>query len=39
LLALLKRYRDLILVAALLLYPFARFLSAGGRGREPNFLD
>lgn len=37
--ALLKRYRDLILVTALLLYPFARFLTAGGRGREPNFLD
>lgn len=37
--SLLKRYRELIVVGALLLYPFARFLTAGGRGREPNFLD
>jgi rod shape-determining protein MreC len=38
-LSLLKRYRDLIVVGFLLLYPFAAFLSRGGKGRDPHFLD
>ncbi len=35
----LKRYRELLVVAFLLLYPFAMFLSRGGKAREPNALD
>ncbi len=38
--SLLKRYRTLLLVSALLLYPLGAFLMTGGRrGREPNFID
>lgn len=37
--SLLKRYRDVLLVGALLLYPLATYLSSGHRGREPNFVD
>lgn len=38
-LSLLKRYRQLLLVSALLLYPLVAFLVSGRRGREPNFID
>lgn len=38
-LSLLKRYREFLIVSALLLYPFATFLATGHRGREPNFVD
>ncbi|ATB37562.1 rod shape-determining protein MreC [Cystobacter fuscus] len=39
-LSLLKRYRTLLIVSALLLYPFGAFLTTGGRrGREPNAVD
>lgn len=38
-LSLLKRYRELLVVGFLLVYPFATFLSRGGKGREPHFLD
>ncbi|WP_434381284.1 rod shape-determining protein MreC [Melittangium boletus] len=38
-LSLLKRYRTLLIVGALLLYPFGSFLTTGRRGREPNVLD
>lgn len=38
-LSVLKRYRELLVVGFLLLYPFATFLSRGGKGREPNALD
>ncbi len=37
--SLLKRYRDVLFVAALLLYPLATYLSSGHKGREPNFVD
>ena len=37
--SLLKRYRDVLFVAALLLYPLATYLSSGHRGRDPNFVD
>ncbi len=38
--SLLKRYRTLLLVSALLLYPLGAFLMTGGRkGREPHLLD
>ena len=37
--SLLKRYRDLILVAGLLLFPFATYLARGSRGRDPMLLD
>lgn len=37
--SLLKRYRDVLLVGALLLYPLATYLSSGHKGREPNFVD
>lgn len=37
--ALLKRYQDVLFVAALLLYPLATYLSSGHRGRDPNFVD
>jgi rod shape-determining protein MreC len=39
LLALLKRYRELLVVSALLLYPFGTFLARGRAAREPNFVD
>ena len=38
-LSLIKRYRELIIVSVLLLYPFAGFLVRGRRGRELHFLD
>ncbi|SET51460.1 rod shape-determining protein MreC [Stigmatella erecta] len=38
-LSLLKRYRQLLLVSALLLVPLVAFLASGRRGREPNFVD
>ena len=38
-LSLLKRHRTLLIVSALLLYPFGSFLTTGRRGREPNVLD
>ncbi|MBX5481791.1 MAG: rod shape-determining protein MreC [Myxococcaceae bacterium] len=37
--ALLKRYRELIVVSALLLVPFGLFLAHGTVPREPNFVD
>ena len=37
--SLLKRYRDVLFVGALLLYPLATYLSSGHKGREPNFVD
>jgi rod shape-determining protein MreC len=38
-LSLFKRYRELLIVGALLLYPLATYLSSGHRGREPNLVD
>jgi rod shape-determining protein MreC len=38
-LSLLKRYRQLLFVSGLLLYPLVAFLVSGRRGREPNFID
>jgi rod shape-determining protein MreC len=38
-LSLFKRYRELLIVGALLLYPLATYLSSGHRGREPNMVD
>ncbi len=35
----LKRYREPLLIGALILFPLISFLSRGGRGREPNFVD
>ncbi len=37
--SLLKRYREMLYVAALLLYPLATYLSSGHKGRDPNFVD
>ena len=37
--SLLKRYRDVLFVGALLLYPLATYLSSGHRGRDPNLVD
>lgn len=37
--SLLKRYRDVLVVSVLLLYPLATYLSSGHKGREPNFID
>jgi rod shape-determining protein MreC len=37
--SLFQRYREPLLLAALLLYPLLSFLSSGHRGREPNALD
>ena len=34
--SLLKRYRDVLFVVALLFYPLATYLSSGHRGRDPN---
>jgi rod shape-determining protein MreC len=39
LLNLVKRHRDLLVIAALLVQPLAAFLLRGGRAREPDFLD
>lgn len=38
-LSLFKRYRELIVVSALLIYPFAMFLARGRAPRDPNFVD
>jgi rod shape-determining protein MreC len=38
-LSLFARYRELVVVAALLVYPFAGFLAHGSSDREPNILD
>jgi rod shape-determining protein MreC len=38
-LSLLKRYRELIVVGALLVIPFASFLSRGTKSREPGLFD
>jgi rod shape-determining protein MreC len=38
-LSLFKRYRTLLIVGVLLLYPFGAFLTTGRRGRDPNFVD
>jgi rod shape-determining protein MreC len=38
-LSLLKRYRQLLLVGGLLLYPLVAFLVTGRQGRDPNFID
>lgn len=38
-LSLLNRYREILIVGALLLYPFVSYLTSGHRGRAPNFLD
>ena len=38
-LSLIKRYRELLVVSALLLYPLATFLARGRGTREPNFVD
>jgi rod shape-determining protein MreC len=37
--SLIKRYRELIVVSILLLYPLATFLGGGRRAREPNVVD
>lgn len=38
-LSLLGRYRDLLVVGLLLVYPFGTFLATGHKGREPSFID
>ncbi len=38
-LSLIKRYRELLVVGALLLYPFATFLTRGQTPREPHGVD
>jgi rod shape-determining protein MreC len=38
-LSLFKRYRELLIVGTLLLYPLITYLSSGHRGREPNIAD
>lgn len=38
-LSLIKRYRDLILVAGLLLFPFFTFVTRGPHGRDPYLVD
>src|SRR5919106_2673319 len=38
-LSLIKRYRELLVVSALLLYPFVTFLARGRGTREPNVVD
>ena len=37
--ALLNRYREPLLVMAMLVLPLISFLSSGRRGRDPNFID
>ncbi len=34
-----KRYREFLIVAVLLAYPFASFLITGRKGRDPNWID
>lgn len=36
---LLSRYKEPLIVGALLVYPLLSYLSSGHRGREPNFVD
>lgn len=38
-LSLFKRYRELLVVGFLLLFPFSTYLSRGGRAQPPNVLD
>lgn len=38
-LSLIKRYRELIVVGVLLLYPLGRFLASSRSERDPNFID
>ena len=38
-LSLIKRYRELLVVSALLIYPFVTFLARGRATREPNVVD
>jgi len=38
-LSLFKRYRELLIVGTLLLYPLINYLSSGHKGREPNLAD
>jgi rod shape-determining protein MreC len=38
-LTLLKRHKELLLVGALLLYPFFSYLASGHRGRSPHAID
>jgi rod shape-determining protein MreC len=38
-LKLLQRYRELLTVSVLLLWPLVGYLTKGHRGREPNFID
>lgn len=38
-LSLFKRYRELLIVGALLVVPFASFLSRGRKAREPSLID
>ncbi|MFZ5438741.1 MAG: rod shape-determining protein MreC [Myxococcota bacterium] len=35
----LRRYRELLIVSGLLLWPLVSYLSSGHRGRDPNFVD
>lgn len=35
----LKRYKELLIISALLLAPMGSYLSRGHRGRSPNFID
>jgi rod shape-determining protein MreC len=37
--SLLQRYRDILIVGVLLLYPLGQYLSTGHKGREPNLVD
>lgn len=37
--SLFKRYRELIVVGVLLIYPLGRFLASGRKERDPNFID
>ncbi len=37
--SMLQRYREVIFVGALLVYPLITFLSTGHKGREPNVVD
>jgi rod shape-determining protein MreC len=37
--SILNRYREPLLVGALIIVPLIMFLSRGGRGREPNIID
>ena len=37
--SILRRYREVLVVAVLLLGPLISYLSTGHRGRDPNFVD